>query len=189
MHVLGADQIQMWIFMSLFMMGPIAVYLAWKNSREVTSAAVMVIGFAIIWALAAVPVQLLHEVIRNVQANYAAFALWTIAGAYQFSRMHSSALSSCVKYSGSNSFRQGLHTGWQCLVACGLLKIAMMWTLPMNVGVMLACTLVMFFQVIHPRQMVISRSIGLVGGIYGLGILFLASPVMQMGTVVIHHHG
>ena len=179
--------VQGWLYMSLLMMGPIALYLILRHSVNLLNATASFSGFALVWILAAVPVNLFHLVTNEIHFAYVAVLLWTIAGAHQFSRQHNQSLLSCMKVIPSNNFKSGISLGWNCLVACGPLMVAMMWTLPMSFIVMIPFALVMFLEVASAHRVIISRVLGLASGIYAVGILFLSAPTVEMGEMVLKH--
>lgn len=189
MHSMSTlELMQEWARMSAWMMGPLALILAARTRQSFGFVLVSVASFLAVWVALSVPIGLVMSALHVFDHRYVSVIMLVIAGAYQFSRKHESAVLDCMKTS-ENNLLFGLRTGWTCFVACGPLMVAAYAVMPTTPWLMAGITLVMIAEFISSNRVIVARSIGLISAVAAIGILFLAGPVSfgDLPSVGQHH--
>jgi hypothetical protein len=177
MHAMSTVELmQEWVRMSVWMMGPLALILAARTRQSFGFVLTSVVSFLSVWVALGIPIGLAMSASHVFDHRYVSVALLAIAGAYQFSRKHESAVLNCMKTS-ENNLSFGFRTGWTCFVACGPLMIAAYAIMPTTPWLMVGITIVMVAEFISSNRVLVARSIGLVSAVAAIGILFLAGPI------------
>ena len=189
MHSMSTlELMQEWVRMSAWMMGPLALILAARTRQSFGFVLLSVASFLAVWVALSVPIGLVMSALHRFDHRYVSVIMLAVAGAYQFSRKHESAVLDCMKTS-ENNLLFGLRTGWTCFVACGPLMVAAYAIMPTTPWLMAGITLVMIAEFISSNRVIVARSIGLISAVAAIGILFLAGPVSfgDLPSVGQHH--
>lgn len=189
MHAMSTlELMQEWARMSVWMMGPLALILAARTRQSFGFVLISVVSFLAVWVALSIPIGLGMSALHRLDHRFISVTLLAIAGAYQFSRQHESAVLNCMKTS-ENNFSFGLRTGWTCFVACGPLMIAAYAIMPTTPWLMVGITVVMVAEFISSNRLFVARSIGLVSAVAAVGIMFLAGPISfgDLPTMEQHH--
>ena len=189
MHSMSTlELVQEWARMSGWMMGPLALILAARTRQSFGFVLVSVASFLAVWVALSIPIGLAMSALHRFDHRYVSVIMLAVAGMYQFSRKHESAVLDCMKTS-ENNLSFGLRTGWTCFVACGPLMIAAYAIMPTTPWLMAGITLVMIAEFISSNRVIVARSSGLISAVAAIGILFLAGPISfgDFPTVGQHH--
>lgn len=188
MHAMSTwELMQEWARMSAWMMGPLALILAARTRQTFGFVLISVASFLAVWVALSIPIGLAMSALHRFDHRFISVTLLAVAGAYQFSRKHESAVLNCMNTS-ENNLTFGLRTGWTCFVACGPLMIAAYAIMPTTPWLMLGVTVVMVAEFISSNRLFVARSIGLISAVSAIGIMFLAGPISFGDIPATHQH-
>jgi predicted metal-binding membrane protein len=162
--------------------------------------AAMLIGYLVVWAIAGLPIYVYALAAENV-GRFAAVlpsVLLVIGGAYQFTSLKRSCHVRCSsplfflmqkwKPEVPGALRLGVLHGVDCLGCCAGLMIGLVALGMMNLALVFAAALIIFFEKTLPNSHRIARPLGVlmvVGGVVFLGLTLFGGMQPAMNSEMI----